>query len=625
LSVSYFDSRISLVFYRIVSSLVATCALASCALGALEPNEIVIVAARGNRESEGLARYYARVRGVPEQNLCFVDMPAGELIPREMWKWGVRPEIRKWLVEHDPEQKIRCLLTVWGVPLKIGPAEDNDHARKYQRFLEDERAHRIKLLGSVRQSLDQISPQGQISTESQQDLGGTTAEPQAASGATQGVAAELTTAATAAAAGDATAESANGPAAASGGGAAQAESDVQKLRAELEKSLQSAQVRLAKLGVGQARTRAQTQLQQLAAAAGGASVILHGLNQQFLTKPEAVSPAARSEFDLLRGRAAAFSEVRLLLDQTPPSIERDALVLALLERIGGLLATVDWIEEQLRMVTQNESGASFDNELALLMWPDDYQLLRWQPNYLRPTYDNSQLPKAYRTFMVARLDAPTLLLAKGLVDTAMKIEKEGLRGKVYIDARGMATLDSANSTPGSYADYDKALLVTAQGLDDQTELEVVLDTTPELFQPGACPDAALYCGWYSLGKYVDAFDWKPGAVAYHLASGEAHTLRDPASQAWCKKMLEDGVCATIGPVYEPYLAAFPRPNEFFGLLVHGELTLVECFARSSPFNSWMITLIGDPLYRPFKYRAPVLLPTETPKPASEATSNPAIR
>ena len=34
------------------------------------PSEIVIVAARGSRESEGLARYYARVRGVPAKNLC---------------------------------------------------------------------------------------------------------------------------------------------------------------------------------------------------------------------------------------------------------------------------------------------------------------------------------------------------------------------------------------------------------------------------------------------------------------------------------------------------------------------------------------------------------------------------
>ena len=131
------------------------------------------------------------------------------------------------------------------------------------------------------------------------------------------------------------------------------------------------------------------------------------------------------------------------------------MVLAILERIGGLLGSIEWLDEQLKVVTQNETGASFDSELALVMWPDDYQLLRWQPNYLRPSYDNSQLPKAYRTFMVARLDAPTLVLAKGLVDTAIKVEKEGLRGKVYIDARGMAKLEDTNLIPGSYGDYDE--------------------------------------------------------------------------------------------------------------------------------------------------------------------------
>ena len=110
----------------------------------------------------------------------------------------------------------------------------------------------------------------------------------------------------------------------------------------------------------------------------------------------------------------------------------------------------------------------------------------------------------------------------------------------------------------------------------------------------------MYCGWYSLGKYIDAFDWAPGAVGYHLASGEAATLHDATSQVWCKKMLEDGITATMGPVYEPYLASFPRPEEFFGLLLAGDLTLAECYWRTQPFTSWMQTLIGDPLYRPYK-------------------------
>ena len=128
-------------------------------VGLRAPEEIVIVAARGSRESEGLARYYARVRGVPTKNLCLMDLPGDEVLPREAWEAGVRPEIRKWLTQNDPEQKIRCLLTVWGVPLKIGPAEADVQSREYERFLTAERAHRLKLLNVLQQSLDQIAPE----------------------------------------------------------------------------------------------------------------------------------------------------------------------------------------------------------------------------------------------------------------------------------------------------------------------------------------------------------------------------------------------------------------------------------------------------------------------------------
>ena len=130
-------------------------------------------------------------------------------------------------------------------------------------------------------------------------------------------------------------------------------------------------------------------------------------------------------------------------------------------------------------------------------------------------------------------------------------------------------------------------------------MPVKLDSTERLFQPGECPDAALYCGWYSLGKYVDAFTWKPGAVAYHIASSECATLKQKGSRVWCKRMLEEGAAAVIGPVDEPYVQAFPVPEIFFGLLVEGYLTLAECYAASTPWLSWRMVLIGDPLYRPF--------------------------
>ena len=114
-------------------------------------------------------------------------------------------------------------------------------------------------------------------------------------------------------------------------------------------------------------------------------------------------------------------------------------------------------------------------------------------------------------------------------------------------------------------------------------MAVVLDEQERLFQPGEAPDAALYCGWYSLGKYVDAFTWAKGAVGFHAASSECTTLRNRTSTVWCKSMLEKGVAATLGPVAEPYLQSFPLPDVFFGCLTDGRLTLAECYAVSNPF------------------------------------------
>ena len=68
--------------------------------------------------------------------------------------------------------------------------------------------------------------------------------------------------------------------------------------------------------------------------------------------------------------------------------------------------------------------------------------------------------------------------------------------------------------------------------------------------------------WYSLGRYVDAFDWAHGAIGYHIASAECTTLREKDAQVWCKRMLEKGVAATIGPVNEPYVRPSPCRSSF---------------------------------------------------------------
>lgn len=76
-------------------------------------------------------------------------------------------------------------------------------------------------------------------------------------------------------------------------------------------------------------------------------------------------------------------------------------------------------------------------------------------------------------------------------------------------------------------------------------------------------------------------------------------MRKENTKVWCPNMLRDGVAATIGPVYEPYVSGFPLPEIFFDALTEGYMNLGESYLISLPYISWQMILVGDPLYRPF--------------------------
>jgi uncharacterized protein (TIGR03790 family) len=274
------------------------------------------------------------------------------------------------------------------------------------------------------------------------------------------------------------------------------------------------------------------------------------------------------------------------------------------EAVQGLLKP---LESRRHWVSHAESEAAVDSELSLLWW-DSYELRRWQLNLLYFQVTDKMRAEKPPMVMVSRLDGPTVAIAKGLVDQAVEVEKRGLEGKAYFDARGIR-FDPKNDTGHGYGGYDESLREAAKLLREGAKMDVTLDDKPALFAEGSCTDCALYCGWYSLMKYVPCCKPVRGAVAYHIASGEAVSLRDPKSRQWCKCLLEDGVAATLGPVAEPYAAGFPKPAEFFGFLVTGKYTLVECYYKTSLLTSWMTVLVGDPLYNPYS-KNPKLDPAE---------------
>ncbi|MBN2297530.1 MAG: TIGR03790 family protein, partial [Deltaproteobacteria bacterium] len=202
-----------------------------------------------------------------------------------------------------------------------------------------------------------------------------------------------------------------------------------------------------------------------------------------------------------------------------------------------------------------DRSASVDSEVALVLCVP-YPVEGWVANtmYIHDTIDKpfSAEGSEETVLMVSRLDAPDPVIVRRIIDESLQAERSGLRGRAYFDARWPKP-DTVLKSHAAYRFYDQSIHKAAQRVLRKISMPVVVDYEDGLFEPGDCPEAAVYCGWYSLGKYEDAFEWVPGAVGYHIASSECVSLKDQQSRAWCPMMLKDGISATLGPVAEPYI------------------------------------------------------------------------
>lgn len=388
---------------------------------ALGPDEVLVIANRHSPKGVRLARYYMAQRGIPKGNFFQVRVSDKEVCSREMYDTKIAEPIRQYLQDRDPKKKILCLVTVYGMPLKISPPL--------------------------------------ISSKEKQD-------------------------------------------------------------------------------------------------------------------------------------AAALRKKRNTLNEELKKLGRNGEV-----QVENIKSEIALINRRLERVTKQTQRSSLDSELALVT-AEPYALSGWVPNPYFIGFKNKVLPIDQKNVkLVSRLDGPSPPVVRRIIDDSINVERNGLTGTAYFDARWK---EPDSDKLKGYALYDKSIHRAAGRVKTSGRTKVVVNDKTSLFKSGEAPGAALYCGWYSLAKYVDAFEWRPGAVGYHIASSECRTLKRGGSQVWCKRMLEEGAAATVGPSSEPYVQAFPLPEIFFGLLVDGRLTLAECYAASVPFWSWQMVLIGDPLYQPFK-------------------------
>lgn len=237
--------------------------------------------------------------------------------------------------------------------------------------------------------------------------------------------------------------------------------------------------------------------------------------------------------------------------------------------------------------------AAVDSELALLpLAKAGLSLTGVTRNPVYEVENGTDISAGKGILMVARLDGPGLNVARDLVDKAMNAETNGLWGRAYFDARGLKD--------GGYLAGDEWIIAAARTARQQG-FETILDTNAPTFRASLpLPQIALYAGWYDqsvTGPFTrPEVEFMPGAIAYHLFSYSARTVRNQSS--WVGTLLGKGATVTLGCVDEPYLEATPNLDVFFDRLLNRGFTFGEAAYASQNGLSWQNTVLGDPLYRP---------------------------
>jgi len=242
------------------------------------------------------------------------------------------------------------------------------------------------------------------------------------------------------------------------------------------------------------------------------------------------------------------------------------------------------------------NAASVDSELALL----PIQGLPLYGLIANPYFADKRI-RPFTSFfanyliLVTRLDGPSPGIVRRMIQDAVEVEKTELTGRAFFDLRAIEKKDDPYRLGDEWIER-AALLFQARGF------EVEIDRRAEVAPKYAPWDQiAFYAGWYTQ-DFQGPFElptarFRRGAIAYHIHSFSAETVRSETKN-WVGPLLSHGATATMGAVYEPYLRFTPDISLFVSGLLSG-LSFAEAAYQSQLALSWMVTFVGDPLYRPF--------------------------
>jgi len=98
-------------WFLFVLAVVGLC-IVTAPCNSLELHEILVVANKNAARSVGLAKYYMKKRNIPQTNLVELWITDKEWCSRQDYEERAIYKVRKHLKEKDPNNQIRCLVTM---------------------------------------------------------------------------------------------------------------------------------------------------------------------------------------------------------------------------------------------------------------------------------------------------------------------------------------------------------------------------------------------------------------------------------------------------------------------------------------------------------------------------------
>ena len=92
---------------------------------ALTADQIALLVNRAEPQSIELAKFYAQARGIPADRIIQLNLPLVDEMPFDRYERDVVPPVRQFLLDHGLQDKVRCLVTFYGIPLRISDRVNN--------------------------------------------------------------------------------------------------------------------------------------------------------------------------------------------------------------------------------------------------------------------------------------------------------------------------------------------------------------------------------------------------------------------------------------------------------------------------------------------------------------------